>query len=645
MAKLYQNNFVGGEISPSLYARSDLAAYYKGCAKAENFLVTKEGSLRKRNGIRSFLQLSAITDPSQVKIVPYKYDRFGGGFLLLTVSGTTLTVNYYKKDGTSYTLSSSITVASFTGALAEIQNKQIGDQVWLVNGSWYKVITVTDNTTIAASDWSKSDKPSAVESITAAGYNSDGNAWNPSSGRTITYCAYIVKNGVLSDSKTVNKFWSTSWNAGYYIEVTITLPDDIFSAKDFDYVIIGKKVGALFGELGRWYPEDFTSASVVYKDENVSAADVIYPQTDTLGEGWSNPLCLDCFQQRKVYANASTSSGSLPMTLWFSAVGNINNFYANRPAADDDAFSPTIMSTGPAFIRHLAVYQETMIALTDCGLFSISCSQTQGFSSTSCRINRFSDIAPAPSIQPVVTSAGLVFVGADQKTLYTCTFDIQDNALKPINRTVLVEHLTRKAKITSIALAQYPQNVIYATLSDGTFATFTFERDEEVYAWSSHRLCVDEATMLQVVAPGCCTEVTDDRTYTDLVFFVEQGGNYYLAQLDPTQMKDKVGDIENNITATLITLRPEMQDRTIVGVPKNIHDVLIRVFETGGLKVRTANGALDAVVYPTSTDDFTGDIKLMPRGYFNDYGQLEIISDDAHTAEILAVCQKLEIGN
>jgi hypothetical protein len=51
-SRMIQNNFSGGEISPLLHGRSDLQAYYKGCAKAENFIVTKEGTLRKRNGFR-----------------------------------------------------------------------------------------------------------------------------------------------------------------------------------------------------------------------------------------------------------------------------------------------------------------------------------------------------------------------------------------------------------------------------------------------------------------------------------------------------------------------------------------------------------------------------------------------------------------
>ena len=641
MAKLYQNNFVGGVICPSLYARSDLACYYKGAAKAENFVVTKEGSLRKRKGFTTIGQLP--TDFANCKIVPYKYDRTQGGYFILYPSSGSLVCEFHGKDGT---LKQTLTIGSFAGSAKDIQYKQIGDQVWISNGAFYKIITVTDNATITAKSWSQTPKPPSVNSISSSGYKTNGDNYNPESGRSITYCAHVVKNGVISDRKTTSQTWPTSWSAGYYINVKIKIPDDLYASKDFDYVIVGKKIGSMFGELTRWYPEDFTSQTMTFKDENVSAGEIIYSQTNTLGDNFTNPVCVDCFQQRKVFANATNNLGKLPMTLWFSEVGNIDNFFADRPAADDDAFSPTIMSTGPSFIRFLATYQEQMIAFTDAGLFSFSFAQTQGFSASTCRISRFSDICADPHIPPISTATGMVFVGADQKTVYSCTYDLQDNALKPINRTVLVEHISRKTRIVSLCLQEYPQNVVWVVLEDGTMATFTFERDEEVYAWSTH--AIDGARVLDVVSIGCVTDSVTDRTYADLVAVIEKNGVQYIARNNDLNA-DVIGGTSVPVTATLETLRPEMQDRTIVGVPKNIKDTLVRVFETGGIKVQTANGDLEPVPWPqdnprSANDLYSGDVKIMPRGYVNDLGQLRIVSDNDRPCEILAIVQKLEMG-
>ena len=139
MAKLIQNNFSGGVLSPSLFGRSDLQSYYKGCARAENFVVAKEGSLRKRHGLTTRFELAS--DFADTKIVPYRFDRTKSGFLLLAKNGEKLDVKYYSKDAV---VKSSLTISSFSGNVKDIQSKQVGDEVWISNGSFFRIVIVTD---------------------------------------------------------------------------------------------------------------------------------------------------------------------------------------------------------------------------------------------------------------------------------------------------------------------------------------------------------------------------------------------------------------------------------------------------------------------------------------------------------------------
>lgn len=635
MAKLIQNNFSGGVLSPSLYGRSDLQSYYKGCARAENFVVAKEGSLRKRHGLTSRLELD---DYAEKKIVPYLYDRTVSGFLLLAKNGDGLDVKYYSKGGT---LKSSLAISSFSGKVGDIQSKQVGDQLWISNGSFFRIITVKDAATISESAWSRASVPSSVSSISAAGFKADDTAYNPTSGRTITYGAYVSRDGVLSAIKTVNFTWSTSWVAGYYINVTVKIP----SSLQYDYILLGKKSGSLFGEVSRWYPEDVTNNQVVFKDENHVGGDAIYRQTDVLGDGFSKPRCVDCFQQRRVFANAAVKSGSLPMTLWFSEVGNLDNFYANRPADDSDPFSPTISSTGPSFIRWIVSYQEMMVLFTDSGLFSVGFSQQSGFSASSCRISRFSNLSVSPDVQPVVTDAGIVFVASDNKTLYTASYDLQENMLKPVNRSVLVEHLTRKSQIKAVALQTSPDNVVWVVTDDGRMATFTFERNEEVYAWSES--AIDGAKALDVISLGSVTDSSTDRTYGDLVFVVEKGGKTYIATPNGGYA-DEIGGETRAVRATLTTLPPESQERTIAGLKKNVKDILLKLYETGGISVIPADSGrgvelVDAKINP-SGGLYTGNIKVMPRGVVSPMGQVTYVSDNDLPCEVLQIVTEVEVS-
>lgn len=709
-SRMIQNNFSGGEISPSLFGRSDLQAYYKGCENAENFVVSKEGTLRKRHGISSFMELPKPF--ARCKVVPYKYDRSEGGFLLIyilddswtdgdTNTPTTIRVKFYDKVGNLHTwqevLDGSNTeityrdIAGFKGFIKDFQYKQIGDEVWITNGELYRILRVVNNEKFNVVEWEQTGVPDKIPynsinnrtithwTVTRSSYESGEQI----SMKTLNYGLIGVRDSVNSETVTSSVSFPAIWQAGTYIDIDVTISVDDLVGK-WDYIAVAKRTGGSYGELTRFYladdPDEYyglTSASTpalkrIYKwenghyydreegstgtpvefelkfvrfkfrDENHSPSDLIYAQTNVLGKNFTTPRCVDCFQQRRVFANATNDKGKLPMTLWFSEVGNLNNFYSDRPVAEDDAFSPSIASSGPAFILFIVTYQEMMILFTESGLFSLGFSQQSGFSSNSCRVSKFSDLSCSPDIQPVVTEAGVVFVGADNKTVYSISYSLQENMLKPINRTVLVEHLTRKHPVKAIALQDYPDNVVWVVTDDGKLCSFTVEKNEDVYSWSHSR--IKDSNFLDVISIGTCTDSTTDRTYGDLVFVVEgRDGTQYLCRQNEGY-SDIIGEDETNVCATLSTLRAESQERTIVGFKKNIKDVLVRLYETGRIAVRSPDKK-DITLVEAKMDGslFSGDVKVMPRGVVNPDGCLELVSDNDLPCEVLQIVIDMEI--
>lgn len=688
MATVVTNNFSGGVISPVLYGRSDLKAYYKSCAEANNFIVTKEGTLRKRRGIRSLYTIWG--DYSLCTLIPYKYDRTEGGFLLLrgNTNGS-IVASFHGKDGELKNNSIVIndvlrTDVDVSQQMKAIHSKQIGDQLWISNGEFFRYITVHNNDSISVSEWSQAEVPPAI--TLNSNVNDVSTHWSiaPSqhhTGRTIYYGVVTVKDSVNSDTSKGSCSWSVSWEAGTYINLHATLA--IEDKTKWSYIIFCKRSGGTYGELtrvymddtpdeflytdnttlkkaykwddGKWYDKEqgldvteqtevtITHHRYTFRDENHVPSDAVYGQTNVLGTNFNSPLCVDCFQQRRVFANAHTDGGAFPMTVWFSEVGNLNNFYADRPTADDDPFSATITSIGPAFIRWTCCYQDLMVLFTDCGLFSVGFAQTQGFSASTCRIVKFSHLCVSPNIQPVVTDAGIVFVGADNKTLYTASFDLQENSLKPINRTVLVEHLTRNSKIVALGLQEFPDSVVWMATEDGNLCTFTFEKSEEVYAWSTSS--IKNAKVRDVIALGTVTDGVDSRTNSDIYFVIEKQDKYYIATLQDTY-KDEVGNLTCNVEASFVSLRPESQEKTIVGKRKNIKDILVKVYETGEVKARNNNGVeqnLLPMVGNTEDGLYSGDLKVMPRGVFDEKGVLRLVSDDDKACEILQTVIELEV--
>lgn len=639
--RLLQNNFSGGIISPRLFARSDLQVYYKAAADAENMLVTKEGTIRKRHGIKA----NIVSTLGECRLFPYKFDRKLGGYLAISIVGDKLKASLLSQDGA--TLASGVEIGESAGVdLDAIQVKQIADELWICGTATFGKVIVSDFDTepsIRYEAWAKAEKPAPISEITAAGYSSEGSRWDPSSGRKISYAAYVIRDGVMSERRNVDKIWSMSWNAGYYILVSLTITE----GEKFDYIILTKKIGGSYGEVARWYPEDIDGSSIEFRDENITPGNSVYSQTDTLGEDFKSPLCVDCFQQRIVFANAENGDSKLPMGLWFSEVGNINNFYSTRPSTDADAFFQNLSSLGPSFIRWLVGYQEVLVVFTEAGIFTIGFSQTSGFGASSSRIVRISNISISDKIAPIVTEAGIVFVGADDKTVYTASYDLNENALKPINRTVLVEHLTRTNKIVSMAFQEFPQNIVWFALEDGSFMSFTFERNEDVFAWT--RGSIPGAKVLEIVACGAAKDTPDKTTHSDVLFKVQNAaGQIFLGTFDG-EFIDTVGTTTTPVVSKLTTMRPESQERSVAGFTKNVKDVILRVIDSDKVAVRsTATGAPEVLVSPKKLSggdvNFSGDVKVMPRGYINSDGQMEFISDEGRF-EALQIINLVEISS
>lgn len=658
MGQIVQNNFSGGVLSPSLYGRSDLQSYYKGCAKAENFIVTKEGSLRKRRGISSIWQYDK-SRYTGIRIFPYHYDRTESGIVVLlvepdfSVDGATvgrIRVLLLDKNGAEKESVTLVQGQYSQSTLDSLQLKQIGDELWFTGIDIFQVIRVNDYVTSAVQlenvSWAPASKPAPLESFTVRGYNAAGTLYDGSGETSYYYCAYIVVDGVSSSQLEKVGYQKKSWVAGDYTQCIVEITQAQFDS-GFDYVVIGKSNGGkgTYGEVCRFYPEDFEGKlKLTFTDKNVSPGEGVFEQTNILGKGFTSPLCVDCFQQRKVFANATTDGKKFPMTMWYSEAGNLDNFYANRPAVDSDAFSPTISTTGPSFIRWIVSYQEMLVLFTEAGLFSVGFSQQAGFSASSCRISRFSNISISSTVAPVVTDAGVVFVGGDNKTVYTAAYDLQENMMKPINRLVLAAHLTRKSQIKAMALQSAPDNVVWIVTDDGRYLTFTFERNEEVYAWSDG--FIKDAEIKDVISLGSVTDSSADRTYADIIYLVEKGDELYICR-QTDGCADNIGGAETPVTATLTTLRLESQERSIVGLKKNIKDILLRLFETGGVSVVPVVGRGSFQLVPAKMNGpelFTGDVKVMPRGYINEAGQMTYVSDDDKPCEILQVVTTLEVN-
>lgn len=402
------------------------------------------------------------------------------------------------------------------------------------------------------------------------------------------------------------------------------------------------------------------NTTLEFVDDNVIPGEVTGHQ-EMLVVGDVNMDCdqFEVFEQRSLYA----SSHDMPFTLWFSAVGDLFNFYAKRPQADDDAFSVTIPARRASKIRHVLAGKELLL-FTEDGVYLLDHEGGVGLSYRTVRMRRICNAAADSNVQPIQVDDKTIFVGEDGRTVYELKYDLMDDAIRPSDRSVLAYHMTEQSRIVKMAHQRFPDSVVWFLLDDGTLISMTYMPEHEVYAWS-HHVVPSAGTGMKIVDiadVGSLKTGSGIETTSDVLLVYEGGTKTIVERMLPNACSDEIdlgddsasrtdhvgGTNPASVTAKLITLRPESPEVNTQGVPKRVVDVCLRVRRAGKLSVKPYEPSLPAMSLDKTTTAanvltlFSGDLKIMPRGYISGDGQLQIESADSRPCEILSAVFTME---
>jgi len=126
-----QTNFTGGEISPRLHGRVDLAKYGSALERCENFIIFPHGGMTKRPGTR-FIASTKVT--TAVKLIPFIFSTTQSYILEFG----NLYVRFYRNEGQLYNGASIYEIATpyTTADLDGLDFTQSADILYLVHKSY-----------------------------------------------------------------------------------------------------------------------------------------------------------------------------------------------------------------------------------------------------------------------------------------------------------------------------------------------------------------------------------------------------------------------------------------------------------------------------------------------------------------------------
>lgn len=237
--------------------------------------------------------------------------------------------------------------------------------------------------------------------------------------------------------------------------------------------------GALFGFIGSLTAQ---AATMTFVDNNITPDFTDCPPTGNNPFTNGNyPACSTYFQQRQVFGGLANK----PDGLALSKSGDFLNMDYSSPSRSDDSIEVTIASQQVNAIKHL-LPMTSLIALTASGAWRID----GGSQSSVITPSQFDAVPQAyngcSDVPPIVINYDILYVQAKGATVRDLSYNFYVNIYTGTDMTVLSKHLFDGHQIVEWAYAEEPYKVIWAVREDGVLLSFTYIKEQDVYAWARH---------------------------------------------------------------------------------------------------------------------------------------------------------------
>lgn len=474
-----KNNFSAGELSPTLYTRTDIQQYSNGAKKLLNVIPLVEGGIRKRPGTL-FLNTSATS----LRLIPFVVNSDQAYMLILNP----LSIQVFNPR--TKTVVATVTTPYTAAQIPELQFVQYRYEMFFTHnnvpvqrfrsstdfsnwefGEFIYTNTPTDSES-ARSPFRKGT-PSGVEIGSYVSFTLDGIiGWVATTtylvGDTISYNSRLyqaIKEGSDHQPDVSPDYW-----------VIVPLTTGGFVASDVGSFI---DVNSGIIKITEFVDSNRVNGEVLVKLESdvkaIERAWTILPPAFNSTDGY--PRCCTYFKQRLVLANTKKA----PNKIWFSAVGGNANFLETTD--DGDAFS-VVSASGLANSILFLEAQRGVVCLTSGGEYMVS--SDGALTPTTVNINEHTAFGAYPLTRPCRVGNEILFIQRGGERLRALSYRYEVDGLVSPEISALSSHIGEiHGGINEISYQQEPESLVWCVLGDGKVASITLNRDQEVIAWAN----------------------------------------------------------------------------------------------------------------------------------------------------------------
>lgn len=600
MALSVKSSFAAGELDPALRERTTFDKYQSGLATARNIIIGKTGRVISRPG-RSLFKKTKLSD-RQVLI----YSPKNSGYL---IEWGHLYVRVYDFDGNLVGTERSHSLTE--DDLPNIRFETTGVYVYIFcDGKILRKLNFTTCTFVSSILNIPTNPIYASSTITGTGYDLD-------------YLFTMVINGEEGLQPLVNGVGKLPINAG---ESNILVVDlSIFGViPNFTEMRVYRRPrnGGAFGFVGSSTYTNLSGStfSCTFIDNGEVADYTHNPPSSVIGSDTTHDYAINLlsklgiiYQQRLLLTsglNTTISSGLNREAIYASRPGFQDDFYRDYPLNDASALLFKSGTSGHAQVLRM-LDNDGLVVFTTVGIF-LSGGQL-GPSNLS--LTKKGNWVIDENVPPLAVPGGALFIDLSTNTVRQLSWSTEAASYSGTELSTFSNHLFVGKRVVSWDFQEGDVPCLWVVFDDGTFASFTYEPEQAMRAWTRH----DSIVNVEAVA---------GTGYANKTFFlIEKDGERYIELTVPryisgaTLASDSEADKGHSIAAmdSMLSFRTLLNDSfvgtdnfTITPVTTDVWDGPLRI-TTGGSNIFPSPGIGDVgtIIRFFDTDETSIDLEVI----------------------------------
>ena len=567
-------SFIAGEFSTKLSGRTDFEKYSAGCATLENMLVHPQGMASRRVGTQFISEVK--TSSLKTRLVSFEFSttqtymlEFGNQYIRffkdkgqilegdITISGITkanpgvVTATAHGYSNGDFVILSSVSgmtqvnsktykvanKATNTFELNDVDGNAVdtsGYSTYTSGGVANKIYQITTNYLTAELFDIKVAQSADVMYITHPNHEVSKLSRTGHTSWTLSEVDFAETGPYLSANTTATTLTPASSGTGTGVNITASATTGINGGDGFQTTDVGRILKFNSGEAKITARTNTTvvvcTITKAFTNTDATASFSLGAWSDTT----KHPSSVCFFEQRLVFAGTNDE----PQTVYFSKSGDYENFTAGTDA--DSAMIYTIASNQVNAIRFLKA-QRTLIVGTTGGEYTVTAGSDEAITPSNVTIKKQSSFGSA-NVDALAVENAVLFLQRAKRKVRELRYNFEEDGYSAADLTILNDAVTNTG-VNEMEYQQSPDGLVWVVRDDGVLGSMTYQRSENVVAWSRHKVGgkFTECTIT-------VSDYANIATATKLVFTKSDGSTVTFTSTTGTAGTDEFKTETNNNT-------------------------------------------------------------------------------------------------